>query len=666
MPFKLRTSFTALAFALFKMPFKSFIQAPHIIAAQFPTNNHLWGVITRRLLARSLGIYGLLFLSGFSIALFTDSAQWYAFGLGLMLPGGGFLAYADITHWHGVIHLALAAMAISLFIGALVIWFATGNVLVPPLVWLLAALAAASMRHGGAQASAIIWVPLSIFSAALILSLSAYFLRLRALKQRLKNNRYLVESHHDEVQGLKHTDQQPMAEFTPNDLALMRFVLDRALQPLAQYEGFEWLDQYQTAAVRYQLNFMGYALSMAQATRLPALSAYLNVAQQRLIDKQTDHRIWRYWALENFWGNLKYDPDPVAHENIMYTGFCATQIAMYQAASGLRDYDQAGSFTLHQTPEKAYAYDFPSLISALNREYQRSPFYLIACEPNWVYPLCNTIGAAAIKAYDAQNGSQLWPNHEHPFRHHFETEFVDPWGQIVPCRSTYTGLALPTIGGVMPQAMPCFFLNSVMPDIALRQWLLLRRGLLIQLNGTTSLRRDKFWPIDTGNYRFSRAAAYAGTALAATEIGDQEVAALCLSALEAECPTLVADGLLYRPAASVWAHAVELLARSGTQNGFRNLIEKPNDSKVQPMISHATYPDVLFAYAAYHQGTLKAVLYPGGPKAQQQLELSGLVPWARYHCEGTQESHLIADDQGRGRIHVALHARTEIRVCRAG
>src|SRR5712672_1450328 len=43
-------------------------------------------------------------------------------------------------------------------------------------------------------------------------------------------------------------------ELTPRDLKLMRFLLDRALQPVGNFDGFEWLDQFQTAAVRYQLN----------------------------------------------------------------------------------------------------------------------------------------------------------------------------------------------------------------------------------------------------------------------------------------------------------------------------------------------------------------------------------------------------------------------------
>src|SRR5262249_37434904 len=148
--------------------------------------------------------------------------------------------------------------------------------------------------------------------------------------KRRAANRYLRQAGRETLISFR-SGVAEAKELSPGELKLMRFLLDRALQPPERFGGFEWLDQFQTAAVRYQLNFIGYALALAQATRLPALGGYLDEAQRRLIAKQADHRVWGYWALENMWGNLRADPDPVARENIMFTGFCATQIAMYHA-----------------------------------------------------------------------------------------------------------------------------------------------------------------------------------------------------------------------------------------------------------------------------------------------------------------------------------------------
>lgn len=628
-----------------------------------PQRRSLCGPVTWRRIARLCLICLGVFLLGLAIAQWADSARWKAFGLGLMVPGGGFLAHADAASWHGAAHYGAFIVALILFSAALLVWFATGNVLAPPLIWLLCALAAALMDHGAVRPDAV-WavslVGIAAIVVAVVLSLGRYA---HGAARREEANRYLSRADAAVALGDR-SDAGRSEELTPRDLKLMRFLLDRALQPVGNFDGFEWLDQFQTAAVRYQLNFMGYALAMAQATRLPALGGYLNEAQRRLIDKQTDHRIWRYWAIENLWGNLRIDPNPVARENIMFTGFCAAQIAMYHAASGCRDYERSGSFALRHPSGRSYDCDFPAMIATLDSEHKRSDFHLIACEPNWIYPLCNTIGAAALKAHERMTGSDHWSMHRASFRQHLENEFIDLAGRFVPCRSTYTGLALPMIGGAQPQAMPSFFLNATMPDVALRQWLLLRRGLIETRGADRGLVRKCFWPIDTGNYRFSRASALTGTALAAVEMGDGEVARLCLAALEEECPAVVEADACYRPNASVWAHAVEFFARCGAANGFRDLIEQPRNRSPErePVIGDIPYPDVLVARAVHADGILDAVLYPGERPGRFQVGVCGLVPDATYACEGTGQPRIRADRDGEAKIEVALTGRTEIRI----
>ena len=251
--------------------------------------------------------------------------------------------------------------------------------------------------------------------------------------------------------------------------------------------------------------------------------------------------------------------------------------------------------------------------------------------------------------------------HEPTFRQHLEHEFIDLAGRFVPCRSTYSGFALPMIGGAQPQAMPSFFLNATMPDIAQRQWQLLRRRLVEARTPDHALARRRFWRVDTGNYRFSRAAAFAGTALAAVEIGDRDVADLCLAALEEECPALVEVDAWYRPNASVWAHAVEFFARSGSKNGFRELIDKPSDRAPAPMISDIAYPDILVARAGHAHRMLTPVLYPGGRQGRFRFRVSGLAPEASYVCDGTEQPRIRSDGAGEAIIKLALIGRTEIR-----
>jgi len=626
----------------------------HILT--LPDRHGLNGPITRRRLVRLLLIYIAFYAIGQLFFQFASTAPWQAFGLGLMAPGGGFMAYAGIACWQGIAHLFLAGFAFMLFMAAVLLWFATGNVLLPPLIWIMMAYGATFMDHGpvriGSRDVAITTILVVASVACVVL-----FRRFRQDAARKEANRYLADSAPLVAAKIADTAYSPDSEFSFREVNLMRFLLDRALQPLSEFEGFEWLDQFQTAAVRYQLHFAGYALSMAQSTRLPAMRGYLEEAQLRLIQKQTDHRIWRYWQLENLWGNLKSGRDPNARGNIMYSGFGALQIALFHSASGRRDFNQPGSFTLTHPDGTAYVYDLPKLTETLRRQYLESPFHLLPCEPNWIYPLCNSITASALHAQETMSGTPYWTPQAETFRRYVEDEFIDLHGRFVPCRSSYTGLALPMIGGAMPQAMPSFFLNAILPDMALRQWLLLRRTLI---DASGRLRMKSFWPIDTGNYGFSYASAFAATALAAVELGDDEIAELCLAELDKRNPIVESEDAWFRSKASVWAHAVEMIARSGGKNRFRSLIENPVAARTGPAIQHVNYPDVLVARAVSQGETLTGVFYPGDAPGRQPVTLCGLIPERAYYCEGTESPHLLADRQGCGVVHVVLEDRTEV------
>ena len=414
--------------------------------------------------------------------------------------------------------------------------------------------------------------------------------------------------------------------------------------------------QFQTSAVRYQLNFMSYALSITQARHMPAFTGYLAQAQQNLILKQQDYRIWRYWQLENMWGNFRRLPDPIPHQNIMFTGFLAAQIAFYQAASGSTAHNAPGSLAFRHPSGDRYSYDLPGLVDVLMRGHRQSAFGLIACEPNWIYPLCNAIGTAAIRAYDGTSGTAHWAEIEAAFGHRLETEFISPRGRLVPARSSSTGLAVPPIGGAVMQAFPCLFLNATLPDIAERQWLLVRRRL-----ERVGFRRA-LWPIDVGNYRFSRASSFAATAAAAVELGDNDMAKRLLDGLDEACPMHVTAGVAHRANASLWAHAVEMMARAGAADALRSLASGRRQAAPGPFVKVAAYPDVLVARAFARNGALDAVLYPGRAPGVHALTIAGLSPGQAYRSnlepDSTIITAIIADRHGDTTIRVPLAGRT--------
>jgi hypothetical protein len=446
-------------------------------------------------------------------------------------------------------------------------------------------------------------------------------------------------------------------ELSDRDLQLMRLVLDRALQPVEEFAGFERIDQFQTAAVRYQLNILAYSLAMTQYVRLPAFQGYLTQAQQNLAEKQQDHRVWGYWRLENLWGNFRADADPLPRDNIMFTGFLATQLACFHAASGRRTFSEPGSLRLRHPSGRTFACDLPALAEILTRQWASAPFGLIACEPNWIYPLCNAIGAAGVRIDDNLAGRQRWAGVEGAFLRGLEHEMLTPGGDFVPCRSSRLGFALPQIGGAVGQAFPCFFLNATLPGVARRHWLGLREGL-----AAPDFRR-RLWPIDVGNYGFTRASSYAATAAAARELGDHEVAERLLAALDEDCPRRVQGGVAHRPRASLWSHGAELLARTGRADGLRDMATgAPRAPCLQPHIAEAPYPGVLVAAARAHGGELRAVLRPGLAAGPQPISFAGLRPGAVYRLSGDAAGLVMASPEGGASIRLPIEGRTELRL----
>lgn len=522
------------------------------------------GPITRRKLVRFFTFLLTFQISIYFLSLTVLSGPANTFTSGLLFPGAGFMPFAGFSDWMSLRYSLYLLLSAVIFLLSTVGWFATGNVLLPPLTLvLLAALASATAPTAQTYNHHTIIIGL-IFLYSLLFC-GVFITSKINLKKRNHSQNIIESAQKKPPDFIKNSTQ--ILNLSHQDIKRIRFLLDRALQPVDQFNGFEILDQFQTAAIRYQINFMGYALSMAQKNAPPHMQSEITQAQKNLLQKVAHHRVWKYWEIENIWGNFRFDQNPLKSENIMYTGFCALQMSMFASVTRDTSYFQKNSFQLKHPNGQSYQSSLPDLLDSIHQQMTSSDFALIACEPNWVYPLCNTIGASALKSY----APEKWSNIEDQFRHKLDHEFLTADGRIIPCRSNYTGFGFPVIGGVMPQALPCLFLNYIAPDLAMRQWCLLRDKIL---NGN-KIRKNNFWPIDTGNYGFARATAYATVALAASEMGDYDVKTLCLNILDEDYPEKNGSNL-YRPCLSIWGHCIDLMARMGTKNSFKTLMSDVN------------------------------------------------------------------------------------------
>jgi len=535
-------------------------------ALNFPDVTRALGPLSHIRQLRIIMLYAALYaLAALSVIIAPHSTA-TAFGHSLAFPASGFLAGWNLESGVLQLNVILCLASLGLLGAAGFLWFATGNVILPPLAYVAIAAASAFWQTSKPAAEFDPLVTGLAFSLVPIAIAGLYAYRAMLLQVGRKRRARLNKALNAATAQVTPPPSPVKDELSLSDLQHMRLLLDRALQPVDEFEGFEWLDQFQTAAVRYQINFISYALSIAQADYMPDFTGYLSQAQQNLKAKQENHRIWKYWQLENLWGNLRKGADPIARDNIMFSGFVGAQLSFARQADP-RNAAKLDGLNC-QGGGAAFTYTQNEMIQVLVDQYKEASYGLLSCEPNWVYPLCNAITASAIRAHDTQQSTDYWAEIADGFERALETEFMTPAGRLVPFKSNYTGFAPPQVGGAVMQGFPCVFLNCVLPEIAQRQWASLKLDMQDKDMGGKSWRRA-LWPADVGNYSFSRASSYAATAFAAREMGDDATAELLLALLDEDCPMQIHNGIAHHSKASLWANANAFMARIGRANSLR-------------------------------------------------------------------------------------------------
>lgn len=435
------------------------IRVPEVLL--IPDRTHVHGPVTRRIKRRRLAGFGVLWLVGLTIAA-LGSPAWKALGLGLVLPGGGFWYTGDV----GFALLGALSFPVGLFI-----WWASGFIGLTPALWAVSAVIAAVRTDHPGWEGAIGAVPAAL-AGLLVLGVGWQRLRFEQLRARghAINQRLAVAG----LDPVVLPSTSTVGESTEEDLAALRYALDLALQPVGEFEGFTFLDQFREGAVRYQLNLLSYALAMSTYTRTPAFTGYVAEAQRNAIEKMRDKRVWSYWSLEHLWGDGRWNPDPIVNENVMYSGYYGLMLGLYETVTGDSRFHEPGSLTLRWNDRTSYTHDFGSVTDALVDNMRRSAYCLFPCEPNWIYPFCNTFAINTLLTYDRLRGTSRYDEHAAALRAAFEEgDFLEPDGRMVFIRSRRTGLRWPLTGKFSDMIM-AYWLNPSMPDIAQRSWFVVR------------------------------------------------------------------------------------------------------------------------------------------------------------------------------------------------
>jgi hypothetical protein len=622
------------------------------------------GPVTASRYRRNALVYIALAVAGMLPSITGAAPGWQAAGLGLLVPGAGFLALGGF--W-----VLMLPVTLGVFWLSCIAWFWCGMVLAPMAVWLGAALLAGSLAGDA------VWGPATLLAPAAAGAIYYWFRRQRVQREaadtaRLAQRQQFYAASRAEVNERAAVELEAgTRELTADQLAAARYVLDRALQPVGQYAGYTIIDQFQPAALRYQINHLGFALGMVQGHYAPNFSGYLADAQRNLVETYLVKRVWDYWVLESMWGHLNFSNfDPARKDNIMLTGWYGLHVNQYMLNSGDRRYGEPGSLTFRLNEQTAYPHSAHTLAKSVLDNYQRSDYFLFPCEPNWVYPICNMYGLGSLASHDAVFGTEYARSVLPRWMHMLESEFTDRKGSLVGLRSYWTGLEVPFYAG---EAGFAFFANIFSPALARRLWAIGRKELGFCLaqdsEGRTRLSIPKealtfLDTIDPGNYRRGALFAYAAVAMCGREFGDDELADAALRSMDQDCGLEQNNGVTsYRDAsclANVWAAESKLMRTGDFRNSF---VKGPPPSAFSgPRLARAKYPEVLVAKATSSGRDLDLVLHPGAGPTRQRIGLERLDPGAAYAIEGRPDLAFRADDAGQAELEIELTGRTPLAI----
>ncbi len=632
-----------------------------ILYAPSATQHTGKGPVTLARQRRTLLIYAAVCLLGVVPLLIGAPAGWQAAGLGLWAPGAGFLAVGGLA-------TLLFPLTAALFAVSLVAWFWAGAVVAPLTVWLGSAVVAGGLAGTSTWDGAPFAAALAVAATAFAFYQHNRHAGLTGGKQAAARAGFLPASLAEVRAQVEERPASPQRELDGEDLASLRYLFDRALQPRDRWDGFTVIDQFQPAALRYQLNHMGFALGLAQTHYLPNFTGYLASAQRNLVERYLERKVWGYWVWESCWGHLNFTHwDPADRDNIMLTGWYGMHVGQYMLASGDRRYAEPGALSFRLNDKTTYVHDYHTIIESVVKNLERAPFCLYPCEPNWVYPICNHYGMAALAAHDRLFGTSYVGDHLVEWLEKLDTEFTDESGTIIGLRSELTGIEFPFPTG---EAGYACFANCFVPERAQRLWAVARRELDGLLRKDDEGRTHIALPgqgIDAGSYRRGNTHAYATILTAAREFGEDEIASAALRSLERDCG-LATDGGVRRYAhGSNLANALAIQGRIQRTGDFRaSFVEGPPAATATgPVLAEARYPDVLVAKARSIDGNdLELVLHGRG---REEIRLERLVPGGEYRLEGPGgKTPFRADGGGQATLAIELRGRTPLRIASRG
>jgi hypothetical protein len=635
------------------------------IPSLYDTNTRPYGPVMGKHRKRTLLAYGILCFAGLLPSLLhwltplELSPRLIAFGYGLVVPGGGFLALGTL---HGIFH-GLLVTGIFLLAG-LETYFLFGDLVLPSLIWIFGAL-------GGLYAGPAlpVWGPLcSLAVAVLILGFCKYKIHKIIVYFRASRDMRLrtIDGSVKKLETVCSKEVEPEErELSPDALRASRYLYDLCLSG----QGLRYFDHMllpSLAGLYYQFSYVGYSLMTLQCKYTPNFHGYLSEAQRFLIESYTLPRICAYWKWEALAAYGRWQPDPVIRGNVMLAGWAFALIAGYEANTGDLRYAQEGAlrFKPFYRRNKTYDHSTTDIIESFEHQFATEPGGLIPCEPRMQFPICNSYAMVAMMAYDRFHHTNHTEKIYNRFIDSIKQDFCEMNGDIAMQRFQLTGLRVTRVmtarGSSFGNSVIAQAYNPIYPGLARRCYAIVRDEILEIRDGIAYLRGVPWEKMmDMGTQVFSPGAAISSMEIIALEFGDYEMAA---ALRQAEEKYLIPSKLRFKyKDVSVCGMANFAAARWNRKDDWKDTILKgpPAAAYSGPLLEGCSYPDVLVAKAFSHGEDLELVLYNGTEKKDQTIRLERLQKERTYKVLETGQK-IRAGLDGRAALDCRLEGRTPV------
>lgn len=633
---------------------------------------YMMGPTQRFYMKRALSIYTAFAVIGILptfLARFCDfsiSFRIQAAGWGLLFPGAGFIAVGTLSATIFGILLFLCSITLGASLNSML-----GMLGFSVYLWILNVIGSFFMAKDAPPMYACM-LNLIILCMYLIKTFGS---AVKVQKQRLTKYKKNKDAYPEEVAELRANRQEATnpecRELSEDAIKAVRFLFDMSLnRDPGEMTGYETAEQFQLSAYRYSLDYIGYAFATMQCFCTPNFHGYLNKAQQYVIDSLTTPEICSYWKYENFWGNFRFDADPIRYHNIMLSGWSGILPVLYTGNSGDDRYEKENSLNFRPFKkhlEKSYPYHNESLVKAIVHQWDTLRSKLIPCEPNQVFPWCNAWGFNTVLAYDRIHGTSYLADHYNELEKALYEEFTNSDGKLAVLKNTMFG-SLPNNPGAFLEQNSSFavsrIFNPIDPALAEKEYILGKKdSFIITADDVDS----KIGPLDEQvdmNFKKGPGTMLGTSAVAAREMGDYDFAEALLKKADKLMERVDDSKKLYYKKASVTANASLALARFAQTDDLYHMIHHgPGTAALSgPVLEQCNYPEVLVAKARSHKGTdLELVLYDGIEPGVFNLGLTRLTPDSSYWITETGE-HFQANTNGCANIKVYINGRTVITI----